>query len=54
MCIGLPVGMAWALVGIDLGTGLSPVWQVVAAGFSSSGWCWAMRVIMARLGEDEL
>jgi hypothetical protein len=54
MCIGVPVGAGWALIGLSPGTGLSWALDAVAAGFASSGFCWMMRVVLHRLGEDQL
>ena len=54
MCIGVPVGIAWCALGVfpDLGLRWWVEWS--AAGMVSSGWCWMFRVVLHRLGEDEL
>jgi hypothetical protein len=54
MCIGVPVGAGWSLAGLGPGSGLGWAGDAVAAAFVSSGWCWMVRVVLHRLGEDEL
>ncbi len=54
VCLGVPVGMTWALVGVWPATGRGRLVDVLAAGAVSSGWCWGVRVLLHRLGEDEL
>jgi hypothetical protein len=54
MCIGVPVGAAWSLVGLTLPAGFGYFGNAIVAAFVSSGWCWTVRVVMPRLGEDEL
>ena len=52
MCMGVPVGVVWSLLGLSPGSGLGVALD--AAGFASSGWCWMVRVVMHHLGEDDL
>ena len=54
MCLGVPVGMGWNLVGLDLALALPRFVEALVAGALSSGWCWTLRVVLHRLGEDEL
>ncbi len=54
MCIGVPVGVAWSLLGLSPGVGRPLALDAGVAGFVSSGWCWIVRVVLHRLGEDEL
>jgi hypothetical protein len=54
MCMGVPVGMAWNLVGLDLGLDVTRVVEVLVAGAVSSGWCWVLHVVLQRLGAGEL
>jgi len=54
MCIGVPVGVGWSLVGLTLPVGLGYLGNAIVAASVSSGWCWMVRVVMHRLGEDEL
>ena len=54
MCMGVPVGIGWRLVGLELGTALSWSRETLVAGAVSSGACWIVRVVLHRLGEDEL
>lgn len=52
MCFGFWAGLAAGAVGLwPGGRGLVAVF---AAGCAASGWCWGVRVVLARLGEDEL
>lgn len=53
MCFGFPVGIFWCALGVWPGTGRAAA-DLLAAGAASSGWCWIMRVLLHRLGEDEL
>jgi len=54
MCLGLWVGVGWALLGLFPPTADHRWVDIAAAGPISSGFCWAMRVVLHRLGEDEL
>jgi len=54
MCVGVPVGVIWCWVGLRPGTGLPFWWDIAASGCISSAWCWMTRVVLHRLGEDEL
>ena len=54
MCIGVPVGVSWRLIGLFPNTSLGFWRELVIAGFVSSAVCWVMRVVLARLGEDLL
>lgn len=54
MCMGVPVGCAWYLIGIDVVSQLNGLVAFFASGMISSGSCWMIRVVMAKLGEDEL
>jgi len=54
MCLGIWVGAGWSLLGVGPGTNLGKVMNAAVAGAVASGWCWMMRVVLARLGEDEL
>jgi hypothetical protein len=54
MCFGFAVGIFWAACGLWLETRAILPLDWLAAGAVSSGWCWAIRVILHRLGEDAL
>ena len=54
MCMSVPVGVGWNLVGLRLGPDLPRFVEFFAAGAVSSGGCWIVRVVLARLGEDAL
>ena len=54
MCFSVPVGVGWALVDLFPPTGAERWVEVCAAGAVSSGFCWFVRVVTHRLGEDEL
>jgi len=54
MCFGFAVGAAWSLAGLAPGTGLAPALDALAGASIASGWCWTMRVVLHRLGEDTL
>jgi hypothetical protein len=54
MCMGVPVGIAWAFTGLWPALPCARVTSLVAAGAASSAMCWVLRVILHRLGEDEL
>lgn len=53
MCFGLPVGVFWALAGLWPRMTWWPM-DLLAAGCVGSGWCWAVHVVMVKMGEDEL
>jgi len=54
MCFGFAVGVGWCVLGLWPDLGL--VWwtQWAAAGAVSSGWCWMARVVLHKLGEDDI
>lgn len=61
MCVGFWVGLAlsWRYgVGVARFVGesrlMSSATRAILDGFASAGFCWILRVVMARLGEDEL
>jgi hypothetical protein len=54
MCIGVPVGAAWSLVGLTPPADLGYAGNAIVGAAVSSGWCWMVRVVMHRLGEDDL
>lgn len=54
MCFGLPVGVGWALAGIWPPAPGGIAVNLACAGVVSSGFCWVMRVVLHRLGEDDL
>lgn len=56
MCFGLPVGAGLSLMGLGLGTILPGglIGSAFIASIISSGWCWFVRVVLAKLGEDSL
>jgi len=54
MCVGVPVGIGWSLVGLRLTSDLGALGEAAVAGAVSSGWCWIVRVALHRLGEDTL
>lgn len=55
MCIGVPVGILWALAGLrpHAALGVTPL-GLAAAGAISSGTCWLLRVAVHAMGGDEL
>jgi hypothetical protein len=54
MCSGFYVGILWILVGLHIPQVSNNTVELLTAGPISSGFCWAMRVLMAKLGEDSL
>ncbi len=54
MCLGFFVGVVWAVAGLWPSSAKASVVELAAAGAMSSGWCWAVRVVLHRMGEDEL
>ena len=54
MCVAVAVGAAWSLGGLRVSADLAWPVELVAAGAVSSGWCWSVHVVLARLGEDAL
>lgn len=54
MCVGVPVGVLWAFLGLGPGTALGTAGDLAAAGAISSGACWLLRVLTHALGGDEL
>lgn len=59
MCFGFWAGVFWALAGLWPHTVLwGRAWmrplELLAAGCVSSATCWIVRVVLHRLGEDEL
>lgn len=54
MCVSVPIGMLWFLVGLRPEME-SPFWvSMLSCGMISSGCCWIIRVILGHLGEDAL
>jgi hypothetical protein len=54
MCMGLWIGAGLSLVGVGTGTHLGRWMDAAVAGAVASGVCWMFRVVLHRLGEDEL
>ena len=54
MCVGVPVGVLWSLLGLRVTNDLPLLTDMAVAGSVSSGWCWILKVILAHLGEDAL
>lgn len=58
MCLGVPVGVGWAAAGLWPRQWPTGGWHffldMLAAGMTSSAFCWAAHVVQHRLGEDEL
>ena len=54
MCTGAWVGGAWVALGLRLPVHAALATQLIAGAAVSSGWCWILRVVLKRLGEDEL
>jgi hypothetical protein len=54
MCMGVPVGIGWNLVGLGLASGLLWFLEALVAGAVSSGGCWVLHVALHRLGANEL
>ncbi len=54
MCMGVPVGIIVCLIGIFPYTEMALWKDLIAAGAMSSGFNWIIRVVLARLGEDNL
>lgn len=54
MCISVPIGFGWFLLGLRPDIGASFWVSAAAAGMISSASCWTFRVVLNRLGEDEL
>jgi len=54
MCISVPVGVGWYLLGLRPELDASYWVSAAACGMISSGSCWIFRVVLFRLGEDEL
>lgn len=54
MCLGFFVGVAWRLGGIGVDGGLNMPLNLFLNGLLASAGCWAARVVLHRLGEDEL
>ena len=54
MCVGVPVGLGWRLLGLELGTASAWPLELAASGAVSSAWCWIVRVALHRLGGDKL
>ena len=54
MCMGLWVGVSLSIAGLGAVSGIGKIRQDIISGFVASGWCWMVRVVMSRLGEDEL
>ena len=54
MCLAVPVGACWSLVGLSPYPMLGWLGDALVAAAVSSGWCWIVRVLLHGLGEDEL
>lgn len=54
MCMGVPVGIGWFLLGLRPDLDAPFLVSMTACGMISSGSCWIIRVILNRLGEDAL
>lgn len=54
MCFGFAAGVFWAACGLWPATAAPAALDWLAAGAASSGWCWVVRVVLHRLGEDAL
>lgn len=54
MCLGVPVGVLWALAGLRPETSLGAAGDLAAAGAISSGTCWLLRVATHAMGGDQL
>lgn len=54
MCVGVPVGVLWALAGLRPGACAGPIADLAAAGAISSGACWLLSVAAHALGGDEM
>ena len=54
MCFGFAVGVGWCALELWPDLGLAWWRQWFAAGAVSSGWCWMVRAILHRLGEDDI
>ncbi len=54
MCLGVPIGVLWALLGLGPGTSLGAPVELAAAGAVSSGACWLLRVATHEMGGDTL
>jgi len=54
MCFGFAAGLFWGPGGIWPATGLGAVVDYLAGATSSSSTCWVLRLVLHRLGEDEL
>jgi len=58
MCMGFTVGILLYFAGLGDWYPSITRWQypakLIAIGSISSGFCWAVRVVLARLGEDKL
>ena len=54
MCMGVPVGIGWFLLGLRPDIGASFWVSAAACGMISSGSCWIVRVVLSHLGEDAL
>ena len=54
MCVGVPVGVLWTVAGLLPGPSLGLFVDAAVGGAVSSAACWILRVVLHRLGEDEL
>jgi hypothetical protein len=54
MCLGFWVGIGWFLLGLKPVVGFDAFTTALISGSIASGSCWIIRVILARLGEDQL
>lgn len=54
MCFGFSAGILLYLIGFRLEITHSFFRDMLLSGLISSAWCWIMRVILAKLGEDNL
>lgn len=58
MCFGFAVGIFFYFMGLGSWYPRVEIWQYpakfIAVGSISSGFCWVVRVVLSRLGEDNL
>ncbi len=54
MCFGVAAGVGWAIAGLWPPFAASRFVDLACAGAVSSAFCWIVRVVLHRLGEDQL